>query len=131
MFYQLVGETAMILHFAYVVYVVLGGFVTWRWPRTFWIHLPVAGYALSINTVGWECPLTHVENWGRVNAGQSGTGDVGFIDHYLTGVIYPQEHALTAKVLAGVSVAVSWAGLFAQVWLRRRHTPERRPADRP
>lgn len=127
MFYQVVGETAMVLHFAFVAYVVVGGFLAWRWPSTFWLHLPFAAYSLSINIIGWECALTHVENWGRVNAGQSGMGDVGFIDHYLTGVVYPRDHALTAQILAGVTVAVSWAGLLI---LRRRsgNTPEPPPA---
>ncbi|WP_017615882.1 DUF2784 domain-containing protein [Nocardiopsis salina] len=128
MFYQLVGETAMVLHFAYLAYLVLGGFIAWRWPRTFWLHVPVAAYSLSINIIGWECPLTYVEDWGRVNAGQSGVGDVGFIDHYLTGVIYPPEHAFTAQVLAGVSVAVSWIGVFILWWLRRRRSTDRPPA---
>lgn len=56
MVYQVIGETAMILHFAFLIYVTLGGFLTWRWPRTFWLHVPFAAYSLSINLIGWECP---------------------------------------------------------------------------
>lgn len=75
-------------------------------------------------------PLTDVENWGRVNAGQDGMGDVGFIDHYLTGTIYPQEHALTAQFLAGVSVAISWIGFLIILWRRRRGpTPRNHDTD--
>lgn len=129
MFYQVIGEIAMILHFAFLLYVTLGGFLTWRWPRAFWLHVPVAAYSLAINIVGWECPLTYVENWGRVNAGQSGMGDVGFIDYYLTGIIYPQEHALTAQFLVGTSVAISWIGLFIILWRRRRGAASRNRTD--
>ena len=129
MFYQVIGEIAMILHFAFLVHVTLGGFLAWRWPRLFWVHLPVAAYALAINIIGWKCPLTYVENWGRAKAGQEGMGDAGFIDYYLTGVIYPQEHALPAQFLVGVSVAISWIGLFI-LWRRRREpTPRNHDTD--
>ncbi|GAB3696500.1 DUF2784 domain-containing protein [Nocardiopsis oceani] len=119
MVYRLIGEGAMILHMAFLIYVVIGGFIAWRWPRTFWIHFPVALYAFGITVIGWECPLTHVENWGRENAGQAGLPDVGFIDHYLTGVIYPAEHLLTIQILVGVAVILSWLGLL----YRRRRRP--------
>lgn len=121
MIYQVIGDTAMILHFAFLVYVTLGGFLAWRWPRMIWPHVAVAAYALGITVIGWECPLTHVENWGRANAGQNGVTEVGFIDHYLTGVIYPAEHLLTVQLLVALSVAVSWAGWFA---LQRRRASQ-------
>lgn len=35
--------------------------------------------------VGFECPLTHAENWARQRAGETGLPSSGFIDHYLTG----------------------------------------------
>lgn len=112
MVYQVIGDTAMVLHFAFLVYVTLGGFLAWRWPRMIWPHLIVAAYAFGITVIGWDCPLTHVEEWGRTNAGQNGMAEVGFIDHYLTGVIYPEEHLLTAQLLVALSVAISWLGWF-------------------
>ncbi|GHC88094.1 hypothetical protein GCM10007079_32790 [Nocardiopsis terrae] len=117
--YQVLGETAMLLHFAFLVYVTLGGFLAWRWPRALWPHAATALYALGITLIGWQCPLTHLENWGRERAGQAGLPDEGFIEHYLTGVIYPTEHLLTAQLLVALSVTLSWAG--ALLHLRRRH----------
>ncbi|MDT0330491.1 DUF2784 domain-containing protein [Nocardiopsis lambiniae] len=111
MAYRLVADTAMVLHMAFLVYVVLGGFIAWRWPRTFWIHLGVALYAFGIVLIGWECPLTHVERWGRDRAGQEGLPPTGFIDHYLTGVVYPEEHLGTVRLAAALLILLTWTVL--------------------
>lgn len=124
--YRVIGETAMLLHFAFLLFVVFGGFLTWRWPRVAWVHIPVALYGLGIAVIGWECPLTYVENWGRERAGQAGVTEAGFIEHYLAGVIYPEGELRTIQAVAGVVVLVSYAG--AVLWRRRLAGPTREPA---
>jgi hypothetical protein len=74
-------------------------------------------YGLFNVLVGWPCPLTHVENWGRAGAGEVNLPGTGFIDHYLADVIYPQEHELVVQVLVAGVVLTSWAGFL----VRRRH----------
>ncbi|WP_216695138.1 DUF2784 domain-containing protein [Dietzia psychralcaliphila] len=115
--YRLIADAAMVLHAAFLVYLVVGGFLAWRWRWAFWPHLSTAAYGLGIATVGWDCPLTHVENWGRASAGQEMLPSSGFIDHYLTGVIYPAEHLFTAQLAVAATVLVSWTGL---AFLHRR-----------
>ncbi|MBR8741515.1 DUF2784 domain-containing protein [Nocardiopsis sp. MG754419] len=124
MIFRLIGEGAMVLHMAFLVYVALGGYLAWKWPRAFWPHLACALYGLGITVIGWDCPLTHVENWGRERAGQAGLPPGGFIEHYLTGVVYPTEHLLGAQLLVALSVAVSWAGAAFLLARRRRRPPE-------
>lgn len=109
--YRLIADTAMVLHAAFLAYMVVGGFIAWKWRWTFFPHLATAAYGLGIATVGWACPLTHVENWGREQAGREALPPSGFIDHYLTGVIYPAEHLVTAQLAVAACVIVSWAGL--------------------
>jgi Protein of Unknown function (DUF2784) len=53
-----------------------------------WLHLPAAAWALVIVAVGVECPLTPLKKHLRHLAGQRGYSG-GFLDYYLTGVIYP------------------------------------------
>lgn len=119
MLYRLVADVTMVVHFVFVGYVVAGGFLAWRWPRTVWLHAAAVAWGFGGVLIGYDCPLTHLENWGRREAGGAELPTSGFIDHYLTGVIYP-ESAL-ALVQAGVAALVltSWAGLA----LRRRRTP--------
>ncbi|WP_017601400.1 DUF2784 domain-containing protein [Nocardiopsis lucentensis] len=116
MFFLLVGHAAMALHFAFLSFVVFGGFLAWRWPRTWWVHLGVAAYALGIVIVDWPCVLTEVENWSRARTGRA-VMEAGFLDHYLTGTLYPREHVLTSRVVIGVVVGLSWVGAL---WRSRR-----------
>jgi hypothetical protein len=122
MAYRLIGDTAMVLHLLFLAYVTLGGFLAWRWPRTIWPHLACALYGLGVTVIGWQCPLTALENWGRENAGQAGLPATGFIDHYLTGVIYPSQHLLTVQLAVAATIAASWAGHLIHHRRRKHHT---------
>ncbi|RKS09774.1 uncharacterized protein DUF2784 [Nocardiopsis sp. Huas11] len=121
MAYRAIGEAAMLLHFAFLVYVTLGGFLAWRWPRALWPHAALALYALGITLIGWQCPLTHLETWGRERAGQAGLPHSGFIDHYLTGVVYPAEHLRTLQLAVAATVLTSWAAAALHHRRRARH----------
>lgn len=122
MLYRLIADIAMVLHFGFLAYLVVGGFLAWRWGWTIWPHLVTAAYGLGIVVIGWDCPLTHVENWGRANAGGATLPTSGFIDHYLTGVVYPEDDVALAQGLAAVVVLLSWIGFGIIVWRRRRRT---------
>jgi hypothetical protein len=98
------------VHFAYLAYLLLGGFLTWRWPRTWPAHLLAAIWATLVITTAVPCPLTATQNWLRQQAGQPPvTG--GFIAHYVRGVFYPAAHETAAQVVVGLLVAISWSGL--------------------
>lgn len=120
--YRLLADVTAAVHFAFVAYVVVGGFLAWRWPRTIWLHLIAFGWGFGTVLFGVDCPLTYLENWARHRAGVAGLPSSGFIDHYLTGVIYPESALGLVRVLVAVCVAVSWSG-FA--WLSRQRAGSR------
>ena len=124
MWYRLVSDAAMVAHFVFLAYLVVGGFIAWWWPWTIWMHVSVAAYGLFNVLIGWPCPLTHVENWGRARAGEATLPGTGFIDHYIAGVIYPQEHEALVQVLVLVVVLTSWVGFI----IRRRPVLRQRDA---
>ena len=106
------------LHFAYVAYVVLGGFLAWRWPAAMWPHLTACAWGVLI-VAGWvDCPLTWAETWARQQAGQPALTQ-GFVDRYLDNVIYPDRYVNVARLMVALIVAVSWAGAYTR-W-RTRH----------
>ncbi|MFC7450207.1 DUF2784 domain-containing protein [Rhodococcus daqingensis] len=119
MVYQLIANATMVAHFAFLVFVVAGGFLAWRWPWMIWPHLILAGWGFSTIVFGFDCPLTHIEDWARREAGEQGLSR-GFIDTYLTGVVYPERYTTLLQVLAGTAVLVSWAGFVI-----RRRRPDR------
>jgi hypothetical protein len=109
----------VVLHLAFVAFVVLGGLLVLRWPRLAWVHLPVAFYGALIVVVGFVCPLTPLENRLRGAAGQAGY-EGGFVEHYLLPVLYPA--GLTREVqwvLAGGVVLINVV-VYGVVWRRRR-----------
>ncbi|WP_306369141.1 DUF2784 domain-containing protein [Nocardiopsis sp. CC223A] len=126
MAYRLLADTAMVLHMAFLAYVLLGGLPAWKWPRALWPHLATALYALGITLIGWECPLTHVENRAREHAGRQGLPPTGFIDHYLTGVIYPADDLHEVQIGVGILVLLTWTVPLT----RALHHHQRNPTHR-
>ncbi|GAB91807.1 DUF2784 domain-containing protein [Gordonia rhizosphera] len=116
--YRVLADGIVVLHLLFLLYVTVGGFVAWRWPRSIVLHLFAVAWGVASVVVGFECPLTDAENWARDRAGETGLPPSGFIDHYLTGVIYP-DSALglgVARALVAACILVSWVGL----WRRSR-----------
>ncbi len=116
--YRVLADGIVVLHLLFLLYVTVGGFVAWRWPRTIVLHLFAVAWGVASVVVGFECPLTDAENWALDRASETGLPPSGFIDHYLTGVIYP-DSALglgVARALVAACILVSWVGL----WRRSR-----------
>ena len=120
-FYTIVVVVTVAVHFAFVGYGVLGGFLTLRWPRTIWLHVPVVIWCVAIEVVDFICPLTALERWARPRAGMPPLAEDGFIDHYITGVWYPDRDANLVLGLVLVVVLTSWT-LFALSVRRRRRS---------
>ena len=108
--YRILADVTVVTHLLFVAYVVVGGYIAWRWRKTIVLHLAAVAWGFSAVLVGIECPLTDLENWARLRAGEAGLPSSGFIDHYLTGVIYPESAVGLVRLLVAVAVVVSWVG---------------------
>ncbi len=126
--YRVLAEATMTVHFAYLAYVALGGFLAWRWPRTLWLHLAATLWGVATIVFGLLCPLTNVEDWSRKRAGQQGLPPGGFIDHYIEGVIYPERYTILLRWLVAIAIIVSWLGCYVR-WQARRRAPTRTEAE--
>ncbi|ATQ27845.1 membrane protein [Rhodococcus ruber Chol-4] len=116
MAYRLLADVTVAAHLAFLLYVTFGGFLAWRWPRTLALHVVAVVWGFATVLAGFDCPLTDLENWARRRAGIEGLPPSGFIDHYLTGVIYPDSAVGLVRAAVAVTIVVSWFGW----WLRRR-----------
>ena len=97
------ADAVVVVHLLFIGLVVSGSFLTWRWPKVAWVHVPVAVYGALVEFVGFTCPLTPLENYLRHRAGETGYHG-GFIAHYLVRVVYPP--GLTRSMQAGLGVLV-------------------------
>ncbi len=123
MFYPLLADAVLLFHLAFVLFVVFGAVLLWRFPRLAWLHLPAVTWAGLIEITGQVCPLTPLENHLRRLSGEAGYRG-GFVEHYLLPVIYPQ--GLTREMQIGLGVAVFIINVVAYaLWHRRARHHER------
>ena len=118
MFSRVTADTVMVIHFGFVAFVAVGGFLAWRWRRVIWVHVPTVLWGALIEFVGWTCPLTPLENHFRRLAGQSAYQG-SFIEHHLLSLLYPVDYTLTLRVTLGLLVVALNAVAYG-VYLRRR-----------
>jgi len=98
--YRALADVVLIAHFAFVLFVVLGGLLVLRWPRLAWLHLPAAIWGVLIEYSGWICPLTPLENSLRTRGGEAGYSG-GFIEHYIQPVLYPSGLTRSTQIVLG------------------------------
>lgn len=100
--YQVLADTVLFVHFAVIVFVVggLAAVVTgnrlgWRWVngRGFRLaHLGAIAFVAAQAWLGALCPLTALESWLRVQAGEEGYGK-SFIEHWLQRIVFHEAPA--------------------------------------
>lgn len=115
-FYPLLADLVVLVHAAFVLFVVLGGFLAVRWHRLAWIHLPAAIWAAIVEFFGWVCPLTPLENWLRQKGGESRYAS-DFVARYILPTLYPEE--LTREVQVALGVFVILINLAIYSWIFR------------
>jgi hypothetical protein len=110
------GATAIaILHLAFILFVVFGGFLVLRWPKLMFIHLPAAVWGVLIEFAGWWCPLTKWENSLLRAAGRAGY-DSGFVAHYIMPIIYPAGLTRGLEIAIGAFVLVLNIVIYMRVF---------------
>src|SRR4026209_2900188 len=98
MLYRGLADAVVMIHLLFAAFVVLGGFLAWRWPRVTWVHFPAAVWGVAIEFGGWICPLTPLENALRARAGLAGYSG-GFVEHYLLPALYPVGLTASQRVV--------------------------------
>lgn len=116
--YRLLADLLVLVHLAFVLFVVLGGLLVLLRPRLAWLHLPAAAWGAFIESVGWICPLTPLENALRRHAGEAGYAG-GFIEHYVITLLYPPGLTRTVQFVLTAAVVTVNLAIYA-VLLRRR-----------
>lgn len=103
--YRLLANAVVVVHALFIVFIVFGGFLAWRWRWVAVLHVPCAVWGVLIEYNGWICPLTPLENSLRMRAGQQGYSG-GFVEHYLLPAIYPAGLTPRIQVVLGTAVLV-------------------------
>jgi hypothetical protein len=113
------ADLVLALHLAFILFVVGGGLLVWRWPKLLPWHVTAAVWGVFVALTNRICPLTPLENWLLVRAGRGGYAG-GFIDRYLAPVVYPEGLTPSAQTGLGVFVIVWNLGVYLWLWRSRR-----------
>ena len=119
MIYRIAADIVVAIHFAFILFVVAGGLLVWRWKRLGLLHVPAFVWGILISFFGWVCPLTPLENGLRLRGGEAGY-TTGFIEHYLLPLIYPTALTRSLQIILGLFVLFVNLGLYGWLIFRRR-----------
>lgn len=117
--HRVLADALVVIHFAFIAFVIGGGLLV-RWKR--WLallHLPAVAWAAWIELSGAICPLTPWEQAALVRAGEAGYRG-GFIEHYLAPIIYPAGLTPSLQLALGAFVLVVNAAVYGLMWHRRK-----------
>jgi hypothetical protein len=121
MSYGILADIVVLVHLGFVLFAVLGAvlIIWWRW--ILWLHLPAVFWAIWIEATGGICPLTPLENWLQIRAGQ-GAYRGNFVDHYLIPVLYPAGLTRHIQFMMGLFVIIINLALYIYIFFQtRRH----------
>ena len=118
----LLADAILLLHVAIVLFVVggqalilMGGWRRWDWVRSLRLRGAHAALVVFIAVQAWLgqlCPLTTLESWLRVRAGEPGYTR-SFIEHWLQALLFwdaPAWVFTLAYSLFALAVAATWWG---------------------
>lgn len=117
--YEALADAVLLLHLGIVLFVVLGLLAIvignragWAWANEFWwrsAHLVAIGVVVLQAWLGQYCPLTLLESWLRIQAGQAGYAG-GFIEHWVQSVLYYQAPLwVFALIYTALGLLTAWA----------------------
>jgi len=120
--YRFLADAVVVIHFGFVLFVVLGGVLVLRWRGLMWAHLPCAAWGALIEFGGWICPLTPLENHLR-DLGRRPGYEGGFVEHYIVAVMYPAGLTRWMQLVLGLLVLAVNGLVYWRVFRTRRRRP--------
>jgi hypothetical protein len=113
--YPLLADLVLIVHFAFVVFVLWGGLLVLKWRWIAWLHLPAAVWGTVVEFTGWICPLTPLENRLHEQGGEAPYRS-DFIAEHLLPLLYPEDLTHNVQLLLGTGVVVLNAAVYWGLW---------------
>ena len=132
--YSALADLVLIVHTAFVAFVVLGlvliwagGYLKWQFVRNLWFritHLAAIGMVAAEALAGFVCPLTTWENQLRMLASGEERYAGSFIQHWLHEVVfYEFSESVFTLVYVTFFLLVTFSFWCVPVRPPRRHRP--------
>ena len=103
--YELAANLTLIVHFAFILFVVFGALLFFVATKIIFIHFPALIWGSYIELTNSICPLTYLENWFLHKANLT-TYSEGFIQNYLVPIVYPVSFTKDLQIYLGIALIV-------------------------
>jgi len=103
--YELAADLALIVHFAFILFVVFGALLFFILKKIIYIHFPALIWGIYIEFTHSVCPLTYVENWFLQKANLN-TYPESFIQNYLIPIIYPSSLTNSQQMYLAIALII-------------------------
>lgn len=115
-FYLAMADGVLVVHLAFIAWVIFGAFFTRGRPWLAWVHVITIVYGIVVETTALVCPLTLAENWCEARAGVLPYHGP-FLLHCLDATVYPRV-PVALLVAVAVTVCVLNLGIYARRFLK-------------
>ncbi|MFH2124220.1 MAG: DUF2784 domain-containing protein [Pseudomonadota bacterium] len=119
MIYRIAADAILLLHLSFTLFTILGGLLVLRRPSLLGVHLAAVFWGVVIEWADWICPLTPLEKLLRERGGEAGYAG-GFIEHYVTLLLYPDNLTIELRYLLGMALITVNLIIYGYVFLARR-----------
>ena len=126
MLYSILADTLVVVHLAFIIFVMLGGLLLLKWRRLIYLHLPAVAWGTLVELRGWLCALTPLEQHFRKLAGETGYSG-GFVQHYLLPIIYPAGLTRDMQTLLAICVITANLSIYAVIYVIYRRNSRQHP----
>ena len=101
--YKFAAELSIIIHFSFIVFVVLGSILCFFKTKLIVFHLLSVAWGVYIQLYSKVCPLTYLENWFLQKAGLKSYNE-GFISKYIFNIVYPSGITQQIQLYLGLGL---------------------------
>jgi len=103
--YEFLATFTLIIHFLFIVYVILGGLLFFIKPWTLYFHIPAFLYGVYVEFTQSICSLTYLENYFLTKANLA-SYSTSFIQNYLYAIIYPINLTKELQIILGITLII-------------------------
>ena len=104
--YEIAADLTLIVHFAFIIFVVFGALLFFVSTKIIYIHVPALIWGIYMEITHSVCPLTYLENWFLQKANLT-TYTEGFIQNYLVPIVYPKNLTDNLQIYLAIVLIVA------------------------
>ena len=117
--YELAANLTLIVHFAFILFVVFGALLFFVTTKIIFIHIPAFIWGSYIELTNSICPLTYLENWFLQKANLT-TYSEGFIQNYLVPIVYPTNLTKDLQIYLGITLILINMVIYAFTYYKMK-----------